>query len=282
MPAKGPFTNIPKAHPEIASGILSPQDALVKAIASVVASLPARSAVDDYLIDQLQYYGTKGLVIVHERANGIYNVVDVVSQETKPLDTDNDGIPDAWEDTNGLDKSNASDAVAQASNGCLNIENYIISISAPVTTYVRCASNQRMTTRTKSSIDLSWENHASESDNILVQKSIDGTTRFYTSISFAWENEMRPWAGTATCDLCLGNKCVGDNTRSCLELHHRDLFFHIRIVDIGKDYDEATASTAIPGIVLSSSKNDPLNSGTSDEFLFTGSGTNIMNTGTSL
>lgn len=384
---RGAFTNIPKAHPEIASGILSPQDALAKAIESVGASLPARSAVDDYLIDQLQSYGTKGSLIVHERANGIYNYVGVVSQGTKPLDTDNDGIPDAWEDANGLNKSNASDAVALASNGYLNIENYINSISAPVATYVRCASNLTMTTRTKSSIGLSWKNHASESDNILVQQStdgtnfstvatvagtttshlltgleeertyyyrlittksnlanstpseilktategepkipyqsysptpaVDGTTRFYTSISLTWENETGPWAGTVTYDVYLGSSAdnltkiasgLTDNAYtyvSNLEMKKKYYWrvdatntlgttqgavwafttgtysFTSTLVDIGKDYDGATATTATSGIALSSSKTYTLNASTANEFLFTGSGTNIMNTGTS-
>ena len=48
---------------------------------------------------------------------------------TKPLDTDNDGMPDDFEDAYGLDKNDPSDAMKIASNGYTNIENYIFLIN---------------------------------------------------------------------------------------------------------------------------------------------------------
>jgi hypothetical protein len=45
--------------------------------------------------------------------------------ETVPADTDGDGMPDAWEDANGLDKNNAADGAAIAANGYSNLENYL-------------------------------------------------------------------------------------------------------------------------------------------------------------
>ena len=50
--------------------------------------------------------------------------------ESLPIDTDNDGIPDAWEDANGLDSNNADDSALIASNGYSNLENYLNSIVA--------------------------------------------------------------------------------------------------------------------------------------------------------
>lgn len=49
---------------------------------------------------------------------------------TKETDTDNDGIPDTWEDENGLDKNDASDALELAESGYLNIEEYANDIIA--------------------------------------------------------------------------------------------------------------------------------------------------------
>jgi hypothetical protein len=147
--------------------------------------------------------------------------------------------------------------------------------------------------------------------------ALDGTTRFYTSIGFAWENETGPWAGTVSYDLYLGSSA--DNLTkiasgltdkaytyvSNLEMKKKYYWrvdatntlgttqgtvwsfttgtysFTSTVVDIGKDYDGSAASTAASGITLTTSKTYTLNSGTSNEFLFTGSGTNIMNTGTS-
>jgi len=45
-----------------------------------------------------------------------------------PADTDGDGMPDAWEDANSLDKNNAADGAAIAANGYSNLENYLNSI----------------------------------------------------------------------------------------------------------------------------------------------------------
>ena len=45
-----------------------------------------------------------------------------------PADTDNDGMPDEFEDKYGLDKNDPADAMKIASNGYTNIENYIFLI----------------------------------------------------------------------------------------------------------------------------------------------------------
>jgi len=267
------FVRIPKLHP-IASNILSPQQALDKVIASVGASLPARSHVDAFMVDELLSYGTKGKFIAHERENGIPNNIGIVSTGTKPLDSDGDGIPDWWEDANGLDKNNPSDAVQLAANGYLNIENYINSIDGPVAPYLRCASNITMTNRTTNSITISWENNSTDAEEIEVQVAKDNesfksagtiggntvsytitaldedtyynirliskksgledstpseifrettmgparmpdkameptpavgeTSRFYTSVDFAWQDNTRPWGGDITYDVYFG------------------------------------------------------------------------------
>ena len=53
---------------------------------------------------------------------GLTNGVGNIFAGNRPLDTDNDGIPDAWEEANGLDKNDPTDAVKMAANGYLNIE----------------------------------------------------------------------------------------------------------------------------------------------------------------
>jgi hypothetical protein len=272
------FTSCPLTHPAIDGAILSPQDALTQAITSAGANLPARSAVDVFLVEQLQSWGSRGELITNETQNGIYNNVGTVSQGVKPADTDNDGIPDAWEEANGLNKSSAADATTVASNGYLNIENYINSITAPVSSYVRSASNLKMTERTKESVRLEWVNNAESSDGLVLEYSTDGTTwatvqtlpadatacnvaclavespyyfrlittktgqansspseelrivtegdpkapyasispapaiggtsRFYTSVDFAWQNETGPWAGDVSYNISFGTSAT--------------------------------------------------------------------------
>lgn len=47
-------------------------------------------------------------------------------------DTDGDGIPDAWEDANGLDKNNAADGATVCSDGYTNLEHYMNSLVAEI------------------------------------------------------------------------------------------------------------------------------------------------------
>lgn len=47
-------------------------------------------------------------------------------------DTDGDGIPDYWEDANGLDKNNAEDGKATDADGYTNLERYMNSIVADI------------------------------------------------------------------------------------------------------------------------------------------------------
>jgi hypothetical protein len=50
-----------------------------------------------------------------------------------PTDTDGDGMPDDWEDANGLDKSKAADGTVVTESGYTNLELYINSLVADIT-----------------------------------------------------------------------------------------------------------------------------------------------------
>ena len=122
----------PSEHPHasIASMSMSAEEAYQWVVDSVGACLPDRDEVDEYVIDELRSLGNKGVIISSESVLGLVNGVGNIYNAPKPLDTDNDGMPDEWEKANGLDPNNATDAVKVAANGYLNIENYINSIPA--------------------------------------------------------------------------------------------------------------------------------------------------------
>ncbi|WP_308993313.1 hypothetical protein QLS71_014400 [Mariniflexile litorale] len=90
------------------------------------ASLPVRDEVDHYLIDELTSLGEKGTIIQNEQDTQQFSLGGPgrIKTAEKPLDSDNDGMPDAFEEQYGLDKTNASDASKIADNGYTNIENY--------------------------------------------------------------------------------------------------------------------------------------------------------------
>lgn len=102
---------------------------LEKNLPTVGASMPYRDYVDYYMVDEIMSYGKKGALISDENTlpYGIPTAWNVWKGDTR-LDTDKDGMPDAWEDANGTDKTK-NDAMAIAANGYANIENYINSIT---------------------------------------------------------------------------------------------------------------------------------------------------------
>lgn len=56
----------------------------------------------------------------------------VLNSETAPADSDNDGMPDAWEDANGLNKNDANDGKTVGEDGYTNLERYMNSLVADI------------------------------------------------------------------------------------------------------------------------------------------------------
>lgn len=112
------------------SPVLGADETYQYVIDHVGAVLPRRDAVDSLLIRELKSKGLQGTYVFQEsdlplRNGGLGNI----ASDSAQVDTDNDGIPDVWEDRMGLDKHNASDALKPSKdlvyNGYLNIEAYL-------------------------------------------------------------------------------------------------------------------------------------------------------------
>ena len=118
-------------HPAI-SHKTSETEAYNWIVRNVGASLPVRDEVDQYLIDELTSLGKKGTIIQNEQDVQQFSLggVGTIQNGEKPLDSDNDGMPDEFEDKYGLDKNDPSDAAKIANNGYTNIENYIFTLDA--------------------------------------------------------------------------------------------------------------------------------------------------------
>lgn len=142
----------------------------------VGASLPYRDLADCYVVNEVRSFGKKGNVISNENELSIgiptsWNVW----VGTKRTDTDNDGIPDAWESANGLNSSDATDAVKKAINGYLNIENYINGITmASSQEFLRAPLNLTTDSITQNNIYLTWFDFTDKETGYCVEQKIGG------------------------------------------------------------------------------------------------------------
>ncbi len=98
------------------------------------AILPKRDPVDNFLIQELKSAGKSGLYVFDESDLPLPNGgLGNITTASAPIDTDNDGIPDTWEDQLGLNKNNSSDALQHNKDpkyqGYLNIEVYLHHLS---------------------------------------------------------------------------------------------------------------------------------------------------------
>lgn len=104
--------------------LMSAEDAVAYVIENVGSSL-VRDEVDELLISQVESYGTEGAIIDTEEDNDIDDNVGTVDSGTSPTDTDQDGMPDDWEEDNGLDPDTADDDEDADGDGYTNIEEYL-------------------------------------------------------------------------------------------------------------------------------------------------------------
>ena len=169
------ITNAPKAFPVI-TDLMTAEEALKWMIDSVGPSLPARDEVDQYLIDELTSFGTGGSTDgISDETTLPHKGTGFISPGNKPKDSDNDGIPDEWETANGLNPNNASDAVAIAANGYLNIENYVFTITEAYP-YLRVPTNLTVTNQETQSISVSWTDNAKDEQGYIIECSTDNKT----------------------------------------------------------------------------------------------------------
>ena len=165
----GDKVSTPYDYPELEKW--DAKDLVEKLLPEVGASLPYRDLADCYMVEEVKSFGSKGKLITNENELPI-GVPTAWSwfSGTKKTDSDNDGMPDAWEDANGLNKNDASDAVKTAANGYLNIENYINSItSADREYFLRAPYNIDALQRTTNSLTIAWSDYSDNETGFAVE-----------------------------------------------------------------------------------------------------------------
>jgi len=108
----------------------SAADTYAKVVADAGASLH-RDQVDALVIADVMSLGKSGDLWTHQTATGLANSgYGTLNGGTAPVDTDRDGMPDAWETKYGLDPKDPSDANGDFDHtGYTNVEKYINGIA---------------------------------------------------------------------------------------------------------------------------------------------------------
>lgn len=169
----------PYDYPELE---LYPGNQLIeKNIPTVGASLPYRDQSDYYMVDELMSFGKQGAFIQNESSLpiGVPSSWEWWSGE-KRVDTDGDGMPDAWEEANGTDKTK-NDATVKAANGYLNIENYINSITVADRQYFLRKPITLGYTATTSTLTLTWRDYTYAEDGFEVSYKLATESDYKTA-----------------------------------------------------------------------------------------------------
>lgn len=164
----------PYPYPELT---LNPGKTLLETnLPTVGATLPYRDMTDCYMVDEVMSYGKKGALISNEESL-VYGAPNTwkVYAGVKKQDTDNDGMPDIWEQANGTNP-NSNDAMQKASNGYCNIENYINSITVDDRDFfLRTPVALELTTATTQTLKLGWRDYTYAEEGFAVElKGADG------------------------------------------------------------------------------------------------------------
>jgi pectin methylesterase-like acyl-CoA thioesterase len=164
----------------------SATNAYSNVLANVGASLK-RDVVDKRIVSEatngtFTYTGsngsTKGLIDTQSDVGGwpAYN------STTAPTDTDNDGMPDSWESTNGLNSNNASDGITYTLNPTYtNLEVYINGLVATITTNQNLNGTANYTDTTTVPATLVKHGAGSSSQTVSLGSPI-------TDFNYSWAN----------------------------------------------------------------------------------------------
>jgi len=106
------------------------KDAYELVLNGVGATLPKRDSVDTRIVSEVRSGATTygDGVVLHPSDVGGYPVLNA---KEPPKDDDRDGMPNSWEESRGLNPSDASDGAKIQNDGYSNLEHYLNCLTEP-------------------------------------------------------------------------------------------------------------------------------------------------------
>ncbi len=158
----------------------SPEDAYNDVIDHAGASFPKRDPVDSRISEETRT-GTATYAPNSSLPGIINDPTDVGSyplllSAPAPLDTDKDGMPDEWEDENGLNKNDPADGKIIAADGYSNLEHYLNGLVTDFKHLLR-PMNLELTVDDKT-VSLSWTDLSDNESGFILERSADNGANF--------------------------------------------------------------------------------------------------------
>jgi len=126
-PGKGRVDLMPTPFETAPVRTTTAEAAYTDVLARAGAVLPRRDSVDLRIIEEVRT--GRGRIIDSQKEVGGW---PDYKEGASPVDSDGDGMPDAWESARGLNPKNASDGSMAGAGGYTNVELYLNSLTEPV------------------------------------------------------------------------------------------------------------------------------------------------------
>lgn len=166
------FRSTPYDYPMPAT-LFTAQQAYQYVLNNAGASYPYRDQVDQFLLSELTSLGTKGALISNENVLPTAGPGEVHGAPA-PADTDQDGMPDTWETSHGLDPNNPADGNTLTPDGYTNLEVYINTLpTLPPAAFIRPPSRLAATADT-AQISITWKDNTTQEDQVIIERATDG------------------------------------------------------------------------------------------------------------
>lgn len=146
---------------------------------SVGGSYPKRDAADSLMIAALSTLGISGNPIntFTDETTLLPGGTGIVFNAPPRLDTDRDGIPDAWETLHSLNPASAADGNTVTASGYTNLELYINDVmNTPAPAFVYHPTNFTDTVISHAQLNLSWTDNTGDETAFILERSEDNST----------------------------------------------------------------------------------------------------------